>query len=305
MTKKQLVLNHRFQEQTKHRTGLVPARCYVTAMQHLTHGRLPLHWHEEMQWVLMLEGEAMFHVPKERIHLTEGEALFINSGRMHAAEAIGELPCVYLCLNAAPSLLLPSALYGAYIAPFLHDDRWTYRRWEGDGPSRREIVPVLNDIKQVLDEQRPGFELMLSKRLSYLWTWMIRGEDPPSTTRSGGREEQAVKTMIQWIQDHYAEPIRLDDIAHAGLLSRSECCRYFQRVLQTTPMSYVKDYRLQQGMDLLQQSEESVTAIAYRTGFSSASHFISIFRSSMHMTPLAYRKSLDRVAVEEMAGNNE
>lgn len=89
---------------------------------------------------------------------------------------------------------------------------------------------------------------------------------------------------------HYAEKIFLDDIARAGQLSRSECCRYFKRILKKTPLNYVTDYRILKSLILLQQSESNVTDVAYHVGFNSTSYFIDKFRKSMNMTPLAYKK---------------
>ncbi len=99
-----------------------------------------------------------------------------------------------------------------------------------------------------------------------------------------------IKQMLNWIHTHYAEKIFLDDIARAGQLSRSECCRYFKRILKKTPLNYLTDYRIQKSLILLQQSESSVTDVAYQVGFNSTSYFIDQFRKSMNMTPLAYKK---------------
>lgn len=99
-----------------------------------------------------------------------------------------------------------------------------------------------------------------------------------------------MKQMLQWVHLHYVEKIMLEDIARAGQLSRSECCRYFKRILKTTPLSYVMEYRIKKSLVLLQQAESNVTEVGYRVGFNSTSYFIDKFRKSMHMTPLAYKK---------------
>ncbi len=100
-----------------------------------------------------------------------------------------------------------------------------------------------------------------------------------------------MKQMLSWIHQNYAEKIMLEDIARAGQLSRSECCRYFQRFLKSTPLNYVIDYRIQKSLYLLQQSDSNITEVAYQVGFNSTSYFINKFRDSMNMTPLAYKKN--------------
>ncbi len=73
-------------------------------------------------------------------------------------------------------------------------------------------------------------------------------------------------------------------------MSRSECCRYFKRMLNTTPLNYVIDYRIQKSLVLLQQTESNVTEVAYKVGFNSTSYFIERFRKLKKVTPLAYKK---------------
>jgi AraC-like DNA-binding protein len=103
-------------------------------------------------------------------------------------------------------------------------------------------------------------------------------------------KSQRMKQMLSWIHEHYAEKIMLEDIAKAGQLSRSECCRYFKRFLKSTALNYVIDYRIQKSLYLSQQGDSTITEVAYQVGFNSISYFINKFRDSITMTSLAYKK---------------
>lgn len=46
------------------------------------------HWHEEIQILLMIQGNAVFETPSGRYDLKEGTGLFINSGILHGAPVI-------------------------------------------------------------------------------------------------------------------------------------------------------------------------------------------------------------------------
>ncbi|WP_301246427.1 helix-turn-helix transcriptional regulator [Paenibacillus vandeheii] len=81
--------------------------------------------------------------------------------------------------------------------------------------------------------------------------------------------------MVEWIHMHFADSIKLEDIARAGQLSRSETCRYFKQMLKTTPMQYVIDYRIRKSVEMLQIPDYSITQIAYEVGFNSTSYFIN------------------------------
>jgi AraC-like DNA-binding protein len=84
--------------------------------------------------------------------------------------------------------------------------------------------------------------------------------------------------------------LSLDEIAAAGGLSRAECCRYFSKWGDTSPLAYVQDVRMQRAARLLHQSTDPVAEIAKRLGYTSVSHFVQTFKKVHHRTPLAFRK---------------
>ena len=63
----------------------------------------------------------------------------------------------------------------------------------------------------------------------------------------------------------------------------------FRRVTGETIFSYLNSYRLEQGAVLLRSTALPVTAVAYETGFCSASYFIKQFKKLFSVTPLQYR----------------
>ena len=100
--------------------------------------------------------------------------------------------------------------------------------------------------------------------------------------------------MLTWIHLHYDEAVSLENIARAGLLSKSECCRFFKSILGLSPMQYVNHYRIEKSLSLLQNTELSVTQIAYEVGYNGSSYYIEQFRRHMHTTPKNYRMDLKK-----------
>ena len=60
--------------------------------------------------------------------------------------------------------------------------------------------------------------------------------------------------------------------------------------MHCTLTTYIRQVRLQKSAAELLHPEKSVSQIAYATGFSTTSYFISQFRAATGMTPLAYRQ---------------
>ncbi|MDO3409838.1 AraC family transcriptional regulator [Saccharibacillus sp. CPCC 101409] len=276
-------------ELTSHRTAILPVACYRTRIDRHVHGRIPLHWHDEVQWVRVEQGEGAFRVNDEELTLRAGEGLFINGGCLHGAEDRNRSGCVYVSLNAAPHFLLPGELREAYLTPYLGAAGMPYLRFDARSGRGERLLDGIGEVHRLLEQKPAFYEPEIAMLLTRLWHDVIAGGPEPKPGEERGMRSRRVKHMLNWIHDHYAEPVRLEDIARAGGLSRSECCRYFNTFLGGTPLGYVADYRIRQAMDLL-RGDANVTETGYRVGFVSTSHFIEKFRLKTGLTPLAYKK---------------
>lgn len=276
-------------ELTVHRTALLPVACYHSRIDRHVHGRIPLHWHDELQWIRVEHGEGIFRVNDEELTLRAGEGVFINSGCLHGAEDRSQSGCTYLSLNVAPDFLLPNELRATYLYPYLGTAGVPYLHFDEHTLWGSDLLQGIGHIYRLLTEQPSFYETEIAMGLTRLWHGVIAREPEPKPDAERGQRSRRVKDMLNWIHAHYTEAIRLEDIAIAGGLSRSECCRYFKRFLGETPLGYVTDYRIEQAMTLL-TGDANVTEAAYRTGFVSTSHFIEKFRLKTGMTPLAYKK---------------
>lgn len=220
----------------------------------------------------------------------EGDGLFINSGCLHMAVDKNQSDCVYICLNVAPHFVLSQELYSTYVTPYIKATNLSYLYISANEPWGKNILDAILKIHQWIQEKSLYFEIDISTQLTIIWKNLIINGFQLDYDQAQMVKSHRMKLMINWIHLHYAEKITLDEIAKVGQLSRSECCRYFNRILNTTPLSYVTDYRIQKSLVLLQEAESNVTEVAYRVGFNSTSYFIDKFRKSMKMTPLTYKK---------------
>lgn len=288
---KNFKVDRSLKELTQHRTITLPIACYETTINQNVHGYIPLHWHDEIQFVFLLKGEAIFQLNEERVVVREGDGLFINSGCLHMAEESKKSGCVYICLNVSPHIVLSQELYTAYVSPYIEATNLPYLYLHANEFWGKNILDAILEINQWIQQKSPYYELDISIKLALIWKNLIINGFHLEYDQTEMVKNNRMKQMINWIHHHYAEKIKLDDIASAGGLSRSECCRYFKRILKKTPLNYVTDYRIQKSLLFLQQAEANVTEVAYQVGFSSTSYFIDKFKKSMNMTPLAYKKS--------------
>ncbi len=134
-------------------------------------------------------------------------------------------------------------------------------------------------------EQRYLLPLTNSKVKSYLFDQTIRVISKTITDNS----RITFKNMIIWLQEHYQEPITVNQLSKAMGICVRECQKIFASLLHTTPIQYLTRYRIIMACEFLLNSNHSISEIAYDCGFDNPSYFSMQFKKITNMTPRAYR----------------
>lgn len=100
-----------------------------------------------------------------------------------------------------------------------------------------------------------------------------------------------VKSVISYIRLKYSEPIGISEIAGACGLNRSYLTRVFKHATGYTLQEYLNSYRIKKATELLLESTESVSSIAFLVGYSDAFTFSKAFKRTKDMSPTEYRKT--------------
>ncbi|MDP9342641.1 MAG: AraC family transcriptional regulator [Actinomycetota bacterium] len=123
--------------------------------------------------------------------------------------------------------------------------------------------------------------------------WIEDGE-PRSSGGSGRVLSPAVLERIEtaraYLHEHAAEPITLTTLSRVAALSPYYLVRVFKAHVGIPPHRYLMALRVERARRLLEVSSLSITQIAHRAGFGSASHFSTVFRTRVGLSPSEYRK---------------
>ena len=107
-------------------------------------------------------------------------------------------------------------------------------------------------------------------------------------SRYGLRNPRLVK-VLSCMEANLETPLSAQEIADIAAMSVRQTERLFAQHLNTTPMSFYMQMRLQKAHKLLSQTELSVTEIAVACGYKSTSHFTKSFRDAYGATPKRMR----------------
>lgn len=272
-----------------------PVRIYETDLAGKPLGVNNWHWHEEIQFCLVLSGSMQVIVQNKKYELQRGDGIFINTGCIHMTYSKSNPPAKYLCLNIHPqifSFFHGSVMEQKYFLPFIQNTQFPAEVFSPACGWQKQILELEQRLSCILREERAGYELEAYVRILEMWKILVLHINISVRIPSEKKEiQREIKQILTYIHRNYDRRILLEELALEVHLSRESCCRIFKKTLNCTISEYIADYRIQKSMELLEQTDLSITQIAYDTGFSSGSYFIRKFKELLHITPAMYRKN--------------
>ena len=97
----------------------------------------------------------------------------------------------------------------------------------------------------------------------------------------------------RFMDENYRSPITLDQLADRADISKGYLCRAFKKQVSLSVVQYLTERRIQHAVQLLQETDGKILAIALDSGFGDLCHFNRVFKKQTGVSPSAYRARLD------------
>ena len=107
------------------------------------------------------------------------------------------------------------------------------------------------------------------------------------------KEQERLKKIYSFIDEHYQRKIEIDEIAQFSNLSNAAFCRYFKKMTKLTFTEFLNHYRINQAKRLL-MLDKNVSETCFECGFESLSYFNRTFKKITSENPLAFKRSSKR-----------
>lgn len=277
-------------ERKAHGSFLFPAASYITRES------VPWHWHEEIEMVLVKSGSIQAAAGRKKYMLKAGEGLFVNAGILHGYRNPERKRFRFYTVVFHPRLVaggMESVFSQDYVQPLLSNPLLRSLHLERETPWMQEALDSIESAWTACKEARPGYAFEVRAALSRI-VFLLTAHSPAEgegPTEKNLRDGARIKTMLQYIQQHYMEELNVAQIAASAALSESECLRCFHGVLGVTPIQYVRQIRIHKAAELLRDSREKIADIGAACGFHEMSYFAKTFRELRGCTPSEYRRA--------------
>lgn len=278
-------------ELVQHGTTDFPIACYHDNLGEM---EVPWHWHEELEAAVITEGCSVVAAGNEKYTVHAGEGFVINSGILHGAWDVDASGCRFHSMVFHPRLVggsIDSVFYQKYIIPLIQNHNLESLHLKPEIPWQARVLDAVENTWQACVNEPAGYEFQVRRELSDM-VYLLQSRlpaDRPSVSNKAMRNGERIKLMLQYIHDYFAEELSTAKIAESASLSESECLRCFRATIGTTPIQYVRRYRIQRAAQLLTGTQEQISDIATQCGFQDVSYFTKTFREIKGVVPTEYR----------------
>lgn len=282
-----------YQETKIHGTPSFPYAVYRGLVPDWLSG-FPLHWHEEMEIICVQEGSIGVSVGNNDYTLNSGEFILIHPQMIHAIKQHEDRRGLYVNILFRFSMLESGSddvCREKYLEP-IYNRRWLMPEYISlDHPLNTRIMPIILELTENADTQRPGNELWIKGKLYEMMSVIF--EHCEASNNAQAYEDiifEKLKHSLRYIEENYADSIGVDAMAAVSNYSVSHFSKLFKQLTGVSFTQYLKNYRLEAAANRLINENTKISEIALSCGFSNLSYFTRAFYQKYLTTPSQYRR---------------
>ena len=112
--------------------------------------------------------------------------------------------------------------------------------------------------------------------------------------RSLGSDAERILKAVIYMKEHLEEDLSTSTVAEYIGCSRSYFCIIFKKLSGLSFGDYLQQVRIERAKELLLNSSDSVTEIAFSSGYNDIYYFNRVFRKAVNCSPMEFRKNRGR-----------
>ena len=250
------------------------------------------HYHEYIELLYGLSGEAKAWIGSQSYTLAEGDLLIVNAGEPHDVTP-GASQSSYYVIKFLPKLLYAqgqSISVIRYLLPL-------WQKQVGFRPALRKadlqgsgVDGWIREIRKEWEARSPGYELIAHANIMQIFVWVLRHccTDLENTTKVPVQLQMALQIALEETPKHL-EDWTAREAAQACGFSYNYFSHIFKQAFGITYTAYLESVRLQSAERMLLTTDTDITGIAEAVGFGTVSYFIERFRKNYGVSPRVFR----------------
>lgn len=252
-------------------------------------GYHPLHWHEELEILYMLNGEADVIIEGQKYKLPKKNLAVIESCQVHSTymyDRTAMFLCIHISKSFLQSYLADVELYRIQCIP----EQISTEVF----PEYYQVCELLADLTRLYIADAPAFRLESEGLILQVFSRLLRNFSTHMTgqiTDNNILTIDRIRKVISYVEDHYREKITLQNVSDLLGVSKEFFCRFFRKNMGISFLQYVNEVRLSHIYQGLLETDLPIADLMEENGFSNQKLFNRSFRELYGCTPSSVRKT--------------
>lgn len=254
-----------------------------------TQGELvPMHWHNSLEIIYILEGSMDVTVKDHITKLWAGDFRIINSREIHGTH----------CGNSTKVFLLqfPYHFLKKHIPEY---DFIRFQDFSGQFsfPGENSLKPIFDQMSGLFADTGTEGRLRLTSLLYGLLAELVSGymirlskNDKVKSDKNFNR----LSSLMDYVEHHYTEALSIGDAAGLLHLEEAYFCRFFKKYMGQTFLEYVNSVRLRHIYDDMMRTDLTLMELLDKHGFHNYKVFSKMFKDVYGMTPRQKRSEWNK-----------
>ncbi len=257
------------------------ALLYVQEIGEMTCKEPRQNWRNSLDSYLLIlveEGCGTVTVGEETLALQEGDVAFLDCHQPYSH-----------CCDAREPWKILWVHWNGQVMPHLYE---VFRQRNVSvvlSGAADWVEPVLLRLESIAREQAPDYELYESECLTQLMTLLLTKKQERGGHASG-ETLQKWEQIHQYLEEHFAEKITLENLGKRFSVSKYYMLRGFKRRYGVTIVQFINQCRMNYAKNELRFTDKQIDTIAEECGIHDSSYFNRIFRTTEGISAGAYRR---------------
>jgi AraC-like DNA-binding protein len=108
-------------------------------------------------------------------------------------------------------------------------------------------------------------------------------------------DKQFMEQLMAYLEQHISDSdLSVEDMAEALCTNRTKLFTKLKSLVGLSPIDFVRHLRIHRAIEMVANSKEPFSQIAYSIGFTDQRYFSRVFKKETGMTPSEYRQQANR-----------
>ena len=249
----------------------------------------PVHSYNHYEILYLLSGEAEFDVEEKHYHIMPGNLVFINRLEKHDI-TVTKYPYIRYglslkqdyCMKIIKDSQLLSILFQRP-ASFVHvipvEETW-----------QAHLIHILDGLIAETCSDAWYTETSIAALVNLFFVTVFRHKKEYFPLQPHSDMDHVIIEIQRYINLHYRQQIKLDDLAEKFYISKYYLCRNFKEITGYSVKDYILRQRLSHAKALLANTTIPIVDVAEKSGYPNIKQFYRIFSAREEISPAAYRK---------------